>query len=139
MQVLLRKLFIDKTNRQLILLFRYLFVAGAAFSVDFLGLILLKEAANINYLVAATISFCFGVIINFYLSIKWIFLTPKLTRRHHEFAAVLAIAGFGLAINDFILWLLTSHFGIYYIYSKLLATAIVFFWNFYIRKWLIYN
>lgn len=132
-------LFVKQTGSTWVLLFRYGFVAVAAFTVDFGGLIILTELVKLNYLLSATLSFCCGVVVNFYLSTGWIFKNSRLARQHHEFAAVFAIAAVGLAINDLILWTLTSKLSLFYLYSKLVATAIVFFWNFFVRKNLLYD
>lgn len=134
-----KKFFINRTNDTYILLVRYFLVASAAFAVDFGLLIILKELFSINYLIAATLSFCSGVVVNFYLSTKWIFLDPKFSKKRYEFTGVLLVAFVGLLLNDLILWLLTSEFGLYYIYSKLFATGIIFFWNFFVRKKLLYT
>lgn len=134
-----RELFISRTSETRILLFRYFFVASAAFAVDFGSLIILKEIFNFNYLVAATLSFCLGVIVNFYLSTRWIFLDPKFSKKQYEFTGVALVALVGLLLNDLILWFLTSQVGLYYIYSKLFATGVIFFWNFFVRKKLLYT
>lgn len=126
------------TSNSFVQLFRYLFVASAAFSVDFGGLVALTELVGLHYLIAATISFCSGVAVNFYISTRWIFRNPKLSKRHHEFAATLLIGAIGLGLNNFILWTLTSLAGLFYIFSKLIATCLVFFWNFFARKKLLY-
>ena len=139
MEAFLRQAFLHKPSGWYVQLFRYFFVALVAFCVDFLGLILLKEAAHLNYIVAASLSFCAGAVVNFSLSVRWIFFEPKVSKRHQEFIAVIAIALLGLAANDVLLGFLTSVVGLYYIYSKLIATAVVFFWNFFVRKWLLYN
>ena len=139
MKILFKKAFIDTTERTSVHLFRYFFVALAAFVVDFSGLVFLKEVFHVHYLIAGTISFICGVLINFMLSTRWIFTNSRLKNKNHEFGAVLLIASAGLALNDLILWLLTSRFGIFYIYSKLFATALIFFWNFFVRRRLLYS
>lgn len=139
MEVLIRQAFLHKPSGWYVQLFRYFFVAAVAFAVDFTGLIFLKEFIHLNYIVAASLSFCVGAVVNFALSVRWIFFEPKVSKRHQEFIAVIIIAALGLAANDLMLGFLTSVVGLYYVYSKLIATAVVFFWNFFIRKWFLYN
>jgi putative flippase GtrA len=136
---LFKRLFIRETNATPILLFRYGFVALSAFSVDFGGLILLHEKLGMQYLLAATLSFCLGVNVNYLLSTGWIFKDSKLTKRRHEFVAVLLIATVGLVLNDAILWALTSGLALFYVYSKLVATVATFFWNFFVRKKILHD
>ena len=40
----------------------------------------------------------------------------------------------GLGLNDLILWILTDGLGLFYIFSNVIATIIVYFWNFGVRK-----
>lgn len=139
MEELIRHAFVRKPSGWYVQLLRYFFVAVVAFFVDFIGLIALKEVAHLNVIMAASLSFCAGAVVNFSLSVRWIFFEPKVSKRHHEFIAVVMIAALGLAVNDVLLGYFTSVIGLYYVYSKLIATAIVFFWNFFVRKWLLYN
>jgi putative flippase GtrA len=117
-------------------LFRYFFVAIIGLVFDIGGLVFLKEIVHINYLVAATISFSVAVVINYFLSTLWIFESKR--KRSIEFSLFLIVGAVGLVLNDLILWLLTSKFGLYYLLAKLVATAIVFFWNFLGRKALVF-
>lgn len=132
------KLFVAKTENSLVQFIRYGFVSGAALVVDFGGMVLLKEAFHVNYLVAATISFTLGLIVNYLLSLIWVFEKSKYSRGK-EFSIFAAIGVCGLVINDIVIWLLTSKFGIFYVLSKLVATVLTFLWNFSARKFLLFK
>lgn len=127
------------TNNNYVLLFRYGIVAGVSLSIDIFILILLVEYAHLHYLLAASISFCLGAAVNFTLSIKWIFINPRVKSIQYEFLGVIAVALVGLALNTAIIWALTALVGIFYLYSKILSAVIVFFWNFFVRKQLMYK
>ncbi len=60
----------DKTSVQL---FKYAFVGGIAYSVDFGFLIFLTEVVKIHYLISAAIAFILGLLINYAISILWVF------------------------------------------------------------------
>ena len=76
---------------------------------------------------------------NYLLSKAWVFKASKFRSRSAEFSLFAGIGIVGLVLNDVILWALTSHLGIYYVLSKLVATAVVFFWNFGARKILVFK
>ena len=135
----LDKLFKAPTESTFIQLFRYGFVGGLAFLVDYGTLVLLTEFAGLHYLLAATISFILGLISNYLLSITWVFNQHKLNNRWVEFLlfAFIGVVGFGL--NDAIMFLCTERCGIHYTLSKIIATAIVFFWNFLARKLILFK
>jgi putative flippase GtrA len=129
----LKQVFWHKSDNALAQLLRYAVVAGIGLVVDFGGLIILKEYAHLNYIVAATISFTVALVINYYLSMWWVF-PPSRHSRWREFVMFGAIGLVGLVLNDLIIWALTSGFGVYYVWSKAISTAIVFSWNFFARK-----
>ena len=134
-----KKILIDKSKNTYVQFFRYGFVATVSLAVDFGLLVYLKEVDKVNYLLAATISFTFGLITNYLLSVLWVFHSSKLVSKKHEVLIFGLIGLVGLGITDLILWVLTSGFGVYYVLSKIVATSIVYFWNFGARKKYIFN
>lgn len=135
----LDKLFKAPTESTFIQLFRYGFVGGLAFLVDYGTMVLLTEFAGMHYLLAATISFILGLITNYLLCITWVFNQHKLNNRWVEFLLFAFIGVVGLGLNDAIMFLCTERCGIHYTLSKIIATAIVFFWNFLARKLILFK
>lgn len=131
--------FKEKTNNTFLQLFRYTFVGGFAFLVDFGTLFTLTEFLKIHYLVSAGIAFIFGLIVNYFLSVKWVFNNRVMDNRLLEFMLFTLIGFVGLLLNELFLWILTDIFLIYYLLSKIVTTAIVYFWNFFLRKVLLFN
>ena len=136
---MLNKLFIEKTDNTLIQLFRYTFVGGIAFVVDFVSLFLLTEFAGLHYLYSAAIAFILGLIINYILSILWVFNSRTVNKKIVEIIIFAVIGIIGLGLNEVMIWFFTERLTIYYLYSKLISTAIVYFWNFLARKYVLYN
>ncbi len=89
------KLFVEKTDNTFIQLFRYTFVGGAAFIVDFGSLYLLTDFAGFHYLHSAAIAFILGLIVNYILSILWVFKSRVVNKRIIEFIifAMIGIVG----------------------------------------------
>lgn len=134
----LKQVFVTKTQDSLIQFIRYGLVSGAALVVDFGGMILLKEVFHVNYLIAATISFVLGLIVNYLLSLVWVFERSQYSRKK-EFTIFAAIGICGLGLNDVVIWLLTGKLGVFYVLSKLVATLLTFLWNFSARKYLLFK
>lgn len=132
-------LFKEKTDNTFLQLFRYTFVGGFAFLVDFGTLFALTEFLHIHYLVSAGIAFILGLTVNYFLSVKWVFNSRAMDNRLLEFLLFSAIGLVGLALNELFLWILTDIFLIYYLFSKLITTFIVYFWNFFARKVMLFN
>jgi putative flippase GtrA len=117
---------------------RSLVVSVVALFIDFGMLIVFKELLGINYLVAAAMSFCLGVVINYTLSVRWVFAKRKFTNRHAEFLVFLIISAAGLGLNLIIIAGTVQLFSIDYRIAKIVSTVVVFFWNFIARKKILY-
>jgi putative flippase GtrA len=126
--------FRDKTDSTLIQLFRYTFVGGIAFLADFSALYLLTETAHIHYLLSAALAFLLGLTTNYLLSVLWVFDKRKLSSRWVEYLVFGFIGVIGLGMNELFMWFFTERMHFYYLVSKLIATAFVYFWNFFARK-----
>lgn len=135
----LEALFRIPTDSTLIQFVRYLFVGGAAFVVDFGSLYVLTEYVGIYYLTSAAIAFLLGLLANYLLSIFWVFSRRTLERRWLEFGIFALIGVVGLGLNELFIWFFTEHFQLYYMISKLIATALVLLWNFTARKFLLFR
>jgi putative flippase GtrA len=125
----------SKVSIQLI---RSIFVSIVALVFDFGLLIFFKEKLGINYLIAATMSFTVGVIVNYFLSIWWVFADHKLASRKVEFIIFVLVNVSGLALNLAIIAGIVQVLGSNYIVGKIVSTIAVFFWNFLIRKKILY-
>ena len=135
----LARAFRGSTDSTLIQLFRYLFVGGSAFVVDFGSLWLLAARVGLHYLVAAAVAFMLGLVTNYALSIHWVFSSRTLGNRWLEFAVFGLIGLVGLALNELIIWQCTESLGFHYLVSKVVATVTVLFWNFFARKYALFR
>jgi putative flippase GtrA len=128
-------LLIEKTHSVKIQFLRYLIVGFIAFGVDFATLYILTDIFGVHYLLSNVFGFILGLLSNYYLSIKWVFAHRKMENRKKEFFAFTAIGVIGLLINQLVMWSLTDLAEVYYLYSKIAATGVVFFWNFFARRY----
>jgi len=135
----LRTLFIVKSTSTLVEGFRSLIIAGIAFLCDFTLMVILTEIIDVPYLASATIGFTCGLFVNYILSVTWAFSERSHKSPFKEFLIFLLIGIIGLLLLDFTIWFLTEKCGLFYIFSKLVATAIVFFWNFFLRKIILFS
>lgn len=118
---------------------RYGVVSGVALAVDVGILVALQELTGVGLLWSNTLAFCAGLVTNFILSRTWVFSEARITNVWLEFALFGLIGVIGLILNDAIVVVGTEWAGWHYLVSKGGATAVVFFWNFFARKYLIYR
>lgn len=133
------EIFKGKTSNTLYQLIRYTFVGGFAFLVDFTILFLLTDYIGINYLISAFFAFVIGLLTNYLLSRKWVFRDSYINNKYVEFSFFALIGFVGLLLTEVLMWTFTDMMGVYYIISKLMVTIIVYLWNFFARKFLIFN
>lgn len=136
---LFKRLFYGTTDRLLVQFVRYFFVGSFAFVVDFGLLYILTEYAGLHYLLSATLSFISGLLVNYIISCIWVFSNSKYKSRLVEFLFFAAIGVVGLLLNDTLIWLFTDCIGTHYMFSKIVAAAIVYLWNFFARKYLVFR
>lgn len=132
-------IFSGKTDNSLVQFIRYTLIGGFAFVADFLFLYILTEYGGLHYLLSATISFLVGLCITYSFSVLWIFNTRRFDKKSVEFFIFAWIGVVGLAINLSIMWLLTDFMLFHYTFSKIVSVAIVYFWNFFARKYALFN
>lgn len=135
----LNTLFVAPTNNWFLQLFRYGFVGGIAFLVDYGTLFGLTNYAGVPYLWSAAVAFLLGLITNYLISISWVFQHNGKMQIWQEFLFFAFIGVIGLGLNELIMYIGTDLIHLHYMISKLISTAIVFFWNFFARKFILFN
>lgn len=135
----LHTIFVAPTNNWMLQLFRYGFVGGVAFLVDYGTLFVLTHYAGVPYLRSAAIAFILGLVTNYLISISWVFQHSGKMRVWQEFVCFAIIGVIGLGLNELIMYVGTDMMHLHYMISKLISTAIVFFWNFFARKFMLFN
>lgn len=101
--------------------------------VDMGILVILKELLYIDVLLASTISFCVSVIVNYILSMTFVFKSKNQSKLK-EFVIFVFLSIGGLCLNQLILWIGIKFISVYYLIVKLFAMVFVTIYNFVTRK-----
>jgi putative flippase GtrA len=118
---------------------RYFLVGGAAACV-YIGLFaLFAKVLDYPYLRVATASFVLATLVNYWLSVRFVFVSGQRFRRRWEVAMVFAVSAVGLAFNAGMLWLAVEYAHFELMVAKLTATGMVFFWNYFARRVLVFG
>lgn len=133
------KLFIEKTNSTKIQFFRYFFVGGTGFVTDFIIYFILTRYFHLFYITANIVSFMTAMAVTYVMSVAWVFPQRGERTMLAEFGLFAAIGVIGLAINSLVLGLLTQKMHIFDLIAKVVAAAIVYIWNFFVRKYFLFN
>lgn len=121
---------------------RYLVVGGMAFVVDFGLFALCLYAFEWHYLLANLVGLVAGLVLNYILSVGWVFSAcqRKLEKRKAAEFAVFAVVGFaGVGLNELLMLLMVGSMELPEMLSKMFAAAIVLAWNFGGRKLILFK
>ncbi|MCX6333857.1 MAG: GtrA family protein [Bacteroidia bacterium] len=132
-------LFRGKTDNTFFQLIRYTFVGGLAFLIDFGTLYTLTEFLRFHYLLSAGIAFLLGLLTNYFISTIWVFTSRSVKNKKLEFLIFAVIGLVGLGLNELFIWIFTSLLSIYYLLSKILTAILVYLWNFFVRKMILFK
>lgn len=130
-------LFQEGTDNLWIQFFRYIFVGGTAFIIDF-SIYSILVIIGIHYLISAIIAFIISVLANYILSTKWVFNQASNMNKKLEFNLFIIISTIGLGFTEILLYVFTDILMINPIISKIIASIIVLFWNFSARRVMFY-
>lgn len=136
---MIKKIFKEKTHSTFIQFFRYGIVGGIAWCVDYGILALFTEVFKVYYLISGVIGFCIGLVVNYILSIIWVFPVKMMENKFLEFAVFGVIGGIGLGLLTLLFWFFTNILSIHYLISKVIATVFVLLWNFLARKYVLFH
>ncbi len=116
----------------------YLFVGAISTITEWIFFYLLNGILNINYLLATSFAFVFSTFVNWFLGRMFIFKNKNLYLIKEIFK-IYGVSLIGLFFNLIIMFLAIEKFNMKSMFAKILATGIVFAWNFLIRKYVIYK
>ncbi len=115
---------------------KYFFVGGAAATVDIGLYTFFAVYLDYNYLLVGMGSFVIATAVNYLLSIRHVFDSGTRFTKNKEVLMVFVVTGVGLLINQTILFICVEYVEIGKFVAKVMATGIVFFWNYSIRFFL---
>ena len=113
---------------------RFGLVGFLCFFIDYGLLLALTELAGFHYLVSGALSFAVSVVVNYLLSMKFVYEARARENRTGEFITFVLLSLVGLLINQLVMWVVVEFLGIWYQLAKIGATAIVMVYNFVSRK-----
>ena len=124
----------EKKEKLLLQIFKFGIVGVIAFLIDYVTLIICKEVFHLNTLLSAAIAFTVSVIVNYILSVKWVFDVNKKNSGKRNFIIFIIFSLMGLGLTELIMWFGEDILKISYLIVKIVATIIVMIFNFITRK-----
>lgn len=136
---MIKDLFFYKSDNTAIHLLRSVISSSAAFLCDFLTMVALVEIFHIYYLIGGAAGFIVGTSVSYLLSVKWVFSRRRVKKKTVEYAAYILLGMVGGGMNVMLLWFFTEKLSLYYMFSRISAASLVFFFNFAARKIILFS
>jgi putative flippase GtrA len=114
-------------------------VGGIATIVEWVFFYILNSKLGVQYMLATTIAFIFSTFANWLSGRLIMFKKSENKSLLRELFQIYATSAAGLIMNLIIMYILVSCAGVAEMLSKMLATAIVFVFNYVVRKKFIYR
>ena len=109
-------------------------VGFTCFAIDYGVLFLLTDLCGVNVFLSAAISFSVSVVVNYILSVKFVFDTNPKHDKKRNFILFIVFSVIGLGLTELIMKIGVDLLLINYLIVKIAATAIVMVFNFVTRK-----
>jgi putative flippase GtrA len=117
---------------------RALVASALAALVDMAALVTLVQAFGWNPLLAATVSYLLGGVLQYTLSAWWVFpAAPQSVSLGFMAFTVLSLGG--LIVTWLTMYGLNNAAHLNFAFAKVVALGLAFFWNFYSRKYLLFR
>lgn len=126
-------------SRQFKDLMGYVLVGGLATIVEWAIFWILNTPLKAHYILATAVAFIFSTFANWGFGRLFVFKKPKEQSLLKEIASVYLASMAGFVFNIIIMFFLVNLLKLNEMLSKIIATGVVFIYNFLIRKLLIYK
>ena len=119
--------------------FKYFLVGGFSALVNLTLFFVLLRLLSVNYLAAATVSFILATLVNYWISVRFVFRSGVRFRKHGEMFWIFVVSVIGLLLNQLILFVLVSWCRWPPFWSQVVSLASIFAWNFLGRRYFIFK
>ena len=116
----------------------YFFVAGLSAVIDISLFTIFAGYFKFPWFIISVITFIIATLVNYFLSIRFVFESGSRYKKHHEILGVFIVSTLALLLNQMFLFLFIEKLKIHLVIAKCITTGMLFLWNYYGRKRLIF-
>lgn len=113
---------------------KFALVGFASLAVEYLFLGYFLQALSMDYLLATTIAFIISIVVNYILSMKYVFSHKEGMSRKREFTIFAVLSAIGLGLNDLYMFIGVSLLNVGTMAMKLISTFFVTWYNYFSRR-----
>ena len=112
---------------------KFAIVGFASLAVEY-ALLTCFLSARMNYLAATTVSFAASIVVNYVLSMRYVFTHRDGISRKREFTIFAVLSAIGLGMNDLYMFVGVGLLNIGTMACKLISTFFVTWYNYFSRR-----
>lgn len=113
---------------------KFAVVGITSLAVDYILLLVLVELLHVDFLIATSASCLASVVVNYFLSMRYVFSRRDDLSRKREFTIFAVLSAVGLGLNDLFMFVGVAVLSIGYQVMKLISTFMVTWYNFFSRR-----
>lgn len=113
---------------------KFALVGFASLAVEYLFLGYFLQALSMDYLLATTIAFIISIVVNYILSMKYVFSHKEDMSRKREFTIFAVLSAIGLGLNDLYMFIGVGLLNVGTMAMKLISTFFVTWYNYFSRR-----
>lgn len=113
---------------------KFALVGFTSLAVEYLFLGYFLQALSMDYLLATTIAFIISIVVNYILSMKYVFSHKEDMSRKREFTIFAVLSAIGLGLNDLYMFIGVSLLNVGTMAMKLISTFFVTWYNYFSRR-----
>jgi putative flippase GtrA len=117
----------------------YFFVGGVSFLANFGVFLTFVHLMGVHWVAGNVAGFVAGTLVNYVLSVRFVFESRIFLRRHLEVFLTLMVSALGVAMETLLIHLAHDVVNLDLNISKLSAAGVVFFWNYGARRFLVFG
>jgi putative flippase GtrA len=118
---------------------RYFFVGGITAAIDISLFAIFAGYFKFPWAIVSVITFIIATLVNYFLSIRFVFKSGSRYKKHHEILGVFMVSTLALLFNQMFLYLFIEKMNLHLVISKCLTTGMFFLWNYYGRRIFIFG
>lgn len=113
---------------------KFAVVGFASLAVEYLFLGYFLNILEMGYLLATTLSFAISIVVNYILSMKFVFSHKEDMSRKREFTIFAILSAIGLGLNDLYMFIGVGLLNVGTMSMKLISTFFVTWYNYFSRR-----
>lgn len=113
---------------------KFAVVGFVSLAVEYSVLLALVEGVHLDYLAGTTIAFIASIVVNYFLSLRYVFAHREGMSRKREFTIFAVLSAVGLGLNDLYMFVGVTMLNVGYQAMKLVSTFFVTWYNYFSRR-----